>query len=139
MSAIATSPPSAACRRHGVFYCHACTVNNRPMKRPVQTAAGATIYTPGGEPARWQTVLRAAAELGATFGRTALVLAAWRADPAAFGLEGAEAHHPDANAVFTYVYGENGLVRRGYFKPAGRGVWALTEKGRAEAARMAGA
>lgn len=82
-------------------------------------AAGRKRGRPPDPNAAAQLIVKAARQLAQPFGRTALVLAAWRADPPRFGLAGCEGQHPDCNKVLSYLYGRRGLIARGLVVPEG--------------------
>ena len=118
--------PIADCHRHGAAARLAAQSATRP-RRPLDA---------------WEVILLAAGGLGETFSRTAIVLAAWRADPKRFGLAGAEHFHPDANKVFSLLCGSQRLSPR-IIEPltckVGKGLYSLTAFGRAELYRLRGA
>lgn len=126
-----TATKSEPCQKHQAYYCHECT---RPpvaeMRGGSCTCACHAKKPPGGLQG---LILRAARTLGAEFGCTALVLACWKLDKAAFGLAGAEQWHPSDNRVLSAVYGDRGLVKRGYMISVGKKQWQLTAAGRAAA------
>ncbi len=59
------------------------------------------------------TLIAAAAPLPGSFTKEELLIAAWKADPEAFGLRGFEQQHPDSNKVAACLYGKKGLIARG--------------------------
>jgi hypothetical protein len=89
---------------------------------------------PVGEPEQGcgqMTVLRAMAVGDRALGISAIVLAAWRADPSAFGLAGCEEHWPCSTRVRNALFGRRGLLKRGYVVKATEGAYAVTPAGRA--------
>lgn len=82
------------------------------------------------------TILLAMAELGETVGRTAMIVAAWKMDPLAFGLAGAEREFPDSRTIDNALYGPVGLLTRGYLIPSGECAWQLSAKALAEVRRL---
>jgi hypothetical protein len=74
----------------------------------------------------WQAVLA----LPEPITLAALVLAAWRADPETFGLDGCKHDHPDSAHVRNDLYGPAGLLTRGYLVRKGK-VYHVTPAGRA--------
>lgn len=83
-----------------------------------------------------QRIILAAAGLPEPFHESALVEAAWKADPRAFGMRTMEARYPDLNNVRTYLVGDRGLVGRGIFEKRGALTYALTSAGRKLAERL---
>ena len=69
--------------------------------------------------------------------REDIVVAAWHAYPMRFGLRHYEATYPNADAVYVRMYGERGLVYRGYVRREGK-CFVLTAAGRARAGRLRG-
>jgi hypothetical protein len=64
------------------------------------------------------------------FSAEALVVAAWKKYPVAFGLKGFTDQHPDSNKVLTAIMGEKGLARKGWLAKMGQKLYALTREGR---------
>jgi hypothetical protein len=93
-------------------------VNGKPVGEPEQ-GCGQMI------------VLRAMAAGDRALGISAIVLAAWRADPSAFGLAGCEEHWPCSTRVRNALFGRRGLLKRGYVVKATGGAYAVTPAGRA--------
>lgn len=60
------------------------------------------------------------------FTREQLAIAAWRAEPALFGMRGYETHHPDSHRVYSYLYGVRGVVQRGEVVPVGATMFQLS-------------
>lgn len=85
----------------------------------------------------WGSLLRTAAGLTGPFTLSGLVVAAWRADPARFGLRQYEREYPDANAVRVALFGAKGLIRRGYLRRVSENVYDVTPAGR-EAVHVGG-
>jgi hypothetical protein len=83
-----------------------------------------------------QVVLLAAGQLGEEFGRTALVVAAWKLDPQRLGLEGLETHMADSKHVLQWLYGPLGLLTRGFMQRRAAKTYALTALGRREVERL---
>ena len=70
--------------------------------------------------------------------REDIVVAAWERDPMRFGLRrGYETRYPNADAVDVRMYGERGLVSRGYVRREGK-CFVLTAAGRMRAGRLRG-
>lgn len=63
------------------------------------------------------------------FTAEALIVAAWRINPPAFGLKGFTDRYPDSNKVLSVIMGERGLVRQGMLDKVGVKLYALTERG----------
>lgn len=81
-------------------------------------------------------LLLAAHAIGVTWTTPELVLAAWRAAPARFGLKGCRETHPDSNRVIVELVrlrSKHGLVER-----VAPSTYRLTEKGRWRVARLLG-
>lgn len=96
-----------------------------------------TLAPPESEaPARTisQQVLLAARQLELEgqrpFTAEALIVAAWRANPQAFGLRGFADQFPDSNRVLSVIMGERGLARQGLLDKVGVKLYSLTERGR---------
>lgn len=66
-----------------------------------------------------------------------VVLLAWRMNPRMFGMKGYEEKHPDTNKVLAKLSGKGNLSAWGWMERTGIGVWRVTEKGWAEAQRLA--
>lgn len=64
------------------------------------------------------------------FTAEALIVAAWRANPPAFGLRGFAEQFPDSNRVLSVIMGERGLARQGLLDKVGVKLYSLTERGR---------
>ncbi len=72
-------------------------------------------------------ILRVATTMTATFTRSDLVIACWRAHPYEFGLVGYEL--PNTNAVNPKIDGAVGLIARGYIEQIEVGVLRVTPSG----------
>jgi hypothetical protein len=81
-----------------------------------------------------EQVLQAARQLEQdgerTFTAEALIVAAWRINPIAFGLKGFADRYPDSNKVLSVIMGERGLARQGMLDKVGVKQYTLTERGR---------
>ena len=64
-----------------------------------------------------------------------LIVAAWKRDPARFGLAGQQ--HPDSHAVMWLLSSKCGPVRKGYLERVRPNVLRLTDAGRARAIELA--
>ena len=70
------------------------------------------------------------------FTAEALIVHAWKQDPAGFGLRGFTEQYPDSNKVLAAIMGERGLARKGHFVKVGQKVYALSREGRLTARRI---
>lgn len=99
------------------------------------SSAPATLDEPE-SPARTiaQQVLQAARQLELEghrpFSAEALIVAAWRSNPHAFGLKGFAEQYPDSNRVLSVIMGERGLARQGLLDKVGVKLYTLTDHGR---------
>mgnify|MGYP001561024952 CR=1 FL=1 len=125
------APPVASCR-HGVQagQCYMCNGGKPAEPFAVSPPAPRRPKWNHGLPPAWLLVLRAAADLGERFSRTALILAVWQADKERFGLAGCEQYHPDANKVWVPCCGDRGLLGRKLMVKVGTDCYALTVEGR---------
>lgn len=73
-----------------------------------------------------EKLLQSASRLRGDFSQTQLTLAAWRDNPADFGLKGVEADHPDSHKVCWLLSGVKGLIRRGYIRKRGDRLYVTT-------------
>jgi hypothetical protein len=80
-----------------------------------------------------QRLLAVAAGLGEPFKANDLVVAAWRAYPAAFGMVGYQGEYPDRHSVLLYLMGKKGLVHRRCLRRVAAKTYRLTARGRREA------
>jgi len=86
-------------------------------------------------------------DLGKEFTAEALLLAAWKRDPMAWGLRGHETEHPDSERIYVeldraQVRGSNvrgGLVGLGLFEKVRQRTYRLTPAGLVAASEVAGA
>jgi hypothetical protein len=90
-----------------------------------QQLLAAALACSGGDPAR-------------TFSSEELLIAAWRYDPASWGLRGYEQEHPDSNRIHRELdsrgKGHRGIVGDGYLEKVRPRTYRLTPKGLAVAA-----
>ena len=70
------------------------------------------------------------------FSAEALIVAAWRKYPVAFGLKGFHDQYPDSNKVLSSVMGERGLTRKGWLSKVGQKLYTLTPDGRRVVLRL---
>jgi hypothetical protein len=64
------------------------------------------------------------------FSAESLVIAAWKAYPLVFGLNGHEGESADSNKVLCTLMGRRGLVQRGLLIRVGPRTYSLTDRGR---------
>ena len=83
---------------------------------------------------RQEVLLTIAAVLPSPFRFEDLVVAAWNARPALFGLK--TYPYPNSNAVLPRVYGTHGLVARGCLRQVSIRLLEVTEAGRSKLAKM---
>jgi hypothetical protein len=81
-------------------------------------------------------------DLERTFTAEDLLLTAWKRDPAAWGLRGHEAEHPDSERIYTSIDRRNvrgGIVGMGLFEKVRQRTYRLTPAGLKAASELAGA
>jgi hypothetical protein len=90
-----------------------------------RTNAGRHLPPPG-SPSMYDRLMESLRDLtGQTFSWEQMVVAAWRWEPAYFGLAGFEDQYPDSNRVSTCLYGRRGLIRRGKIRRVGPKLFKL--------------
>lgn len=72
------------------------------------------------------------------FSANELVVAAWKLDYKAFGLEGFAADYPDSNRVLYNLMGRSGIVQQGLLVKVGPKRYGMTKMGRFKVDRLNG-
>ena len=143
----ATESATRLCKKHFLptEQCAECGSELRRKRDELIRRRNAVVIPPAPEPAKpldpstlplWQVVLLAADSLGEEFGRTALVVAAWKLDPKRLGLEGLEKDLADSKHILQWLYGPLGLLTRGLLQRMSAKTYMVTQEGRREVARL---
>jgi hypothetical protein len=116
-----------------VYLCNGCGGGQRPMSTPgPKPRQGPRLKTATGS-----LLLAAAGRFGAAeFTVWELVVAAWEADPARWGLPGFELLYPCSNGLKVELYKRNETGFRNYVKRVGKNRYCLLPQGLAAAKKL---